>query len=118
MPIPDLLAIDAEQVTRSIESSIRGWVGQTLRRRGAVLGLSGGIDSSVVGVLCARALGPQRVLGLLMPERATYTESVALGYQAAEVAGIRTELVPIGPLLEAAGCYRYQVEAVRRVIPQ
>ncbi|MCC6177229.1 MAG: NAD(+) synthase [Chloroflexi bacterium] len=114
----DVLAIDPEKTSLEIEAAIRHQVAQTLRRRGAVLGLSGGVDSSVVCLLCARALGPERVLGLFMPERASASESLELGQLIAETAGVRTELVPIGEILEAAGCYRYQTEAVRRVIPE
>jgi NAD+ synthase len=115
---PDVLAVDPEQVTRRITSWIRERVGRTFRKQGAVLGLSGGIDSSVTVLLCARALGADRVLGLLMPERASASESTGLGQRIAVVAGVRTELVPIAPILEAAGCYQYQTEAIRQVIPE
>jgi asparagine synthetase B (glutamine-hydrolysing) len=64
-----LLEIDAAATAEHIEASIRRTVGQ-LRRRGVVVALSGGIDSAVVGALAARALGPNRVVALLMPESA------------------------------------------------
>ena len=89
----------------------------TLKRRGAVLGLSGGVDSSVVAALCARALGPDRVLGLLMPERDSSPDALRLGRAAAEAAKIATALEDVGPSLEAAGCYARQVEAIRAVFP-
>jgi len=114
----DVLAIDAEKVVAEITSAIREQVGRVLRRQGAVVGLSGGIDSSVTCLLCARALGAERVLGLFMPERASASESLDLGRQVAAVAGVRTELVPIAPVLEAAGCYAYLTEAVRSVVPE
>src|SRR5436190_23757767 len=97
----DALAIDVEKTTTAIEAAIRRQVLQTLRRRGAVVGLSGGIDSSVVCVLCARALGPDRVLGLFMPERASSDDSLELGRLVAEAAGVQTRLVPIRSILEA-----------------
>jgi NAD+ synthase len=113
----DVLAIDAAQEVEEITSAIRHQVGQILHRQGAVVGLSGGIDSSVTCMLCAKALGADRVLGLFMPERASASESLDLARQVATAAGIRSELMPIAPILEASGCYRYQTEAVRRVIP-
>src|ERR1051326_7818969 len=113
----DVLTIDPEQAVERITESIRHQVGRVFHRQGAVVGLSGGIDSAVTAFLCARALGPQRVLGLMMPDRATATESTGLAQHAAARAGIRSELASIGPILEAAGCYRIQCEAVRRVIP-
>jgi NAD+ synthase len=114
----DVLAIDSGAVAARIQQAIRDWVQHTLHRRGAVVGISGGVDSAVVCLLCARALGPERVLGLFTPERASASESLELGRLVAETAGVRAELVPIAPILEAAGCYRYQAEAVRRVIPE
>ena len=84
----DVLAIDPVAVTAEIERSIRGQVLATLRRRGAVVGMSGGIDSSVVATLCARALGPERVFGLLMPERASSDESLRRGRTLADQLGI------------------------------
>jgi NAD+ synthase len=63
----DLLRIDPEQVTAEIVAFLETNVVQRMRKRGVVLGLSGGVDSSVCAALCARALGPERVLGLLMP---------------------------------------------------
>ena len=115
---PNVLAIDPTPVVQEITGAIRYQVGRVLRRQGAVVGLSGGIDSSVTCMLCARALGPDRVLGLFMPERASASESLDLARQVAAAAGVRSELVPIAPILEAAGCYQYQTEAVRRVIPE
>jgi len=114
----DVLRIDPATTASNIEATIRRQVTQDLRRRGVVVGLSGGVDSSVVCMLCVRALGPDRVLGLFTPERASAGESLELGRILAEAAGIRGELVPITSILEAAGCYHQQAEAVRRAIPE
>ena len=65
----DVLALDPATATQQMEEAIRTQVLTALRRRGAVVALSGGIDSSVVTCLCARALGAGRVLALLMPEK-------------------------------------------------
>jgi NAD+ synthase len=62
------LQIDPPVAARDVEASIRDIVLSRLRRKGVVVGLSGGVDSSVVAALSARALGPERVLALLMPE--------------------------------------------------
>jgi NAD+ synthase len=115
---PEVLAIDPERTVVEIEAAIRRQVARIVHRRGAVVGVSGGIDSAVTCMLCARALGAERVLALFMPERASASDSLQLGQAVATVAGVRSELVPIAPILEAAGCYRYQTEAVRRIIPE
>ena len=64
----DVLAIDPQKTAEAIETAIRAQVTE-FRRRGVVVGLSGGIDSSVVTCLCVRAIGAARVHVLLMPER-------------------------------------------------
>src|SRR5918994_2245244 len=74
----DVLRIDAAGVAAQIEQAIRDQV-RDFRRRGAVIGLSGGIDSSVVTTLCTRALGPDRVQVLFMPEKDSSPESPELG---------------------------------------
>lgn len=114
----DLLAFDAEAATDRIASTLREQVVRRLHRRGLVLGLSGGIDSTVCAALAVQALGPERVLGLLMPESHSADESTPLGRLAADHLGIPTLLEDITPALEALGCYRRQVEAIRRVLPE
>jgi NAD+ synthase len=114
----DVLHIDAAAEAARIESSIRDQVTAVLRRRGAVVGLSGGIDSSVVGTLCARALGPDRVVGLLMPERDSSDDALRLGRMLAQHLGIRHVVEDIAPALTGLGCYQRQIEAIRQVFPQ
>ena len=115
---PDVLTLDAPAAIERIVQAIRSQVLGTLRRRGAVVGLSGGIDSSVSAALAARALGSDKVLGLFMPERASSDESLALGRQLADALRIEALVEDLGPALEAAGCYRRQIEAIRQVLPE
>jgi NAD+ synthase len=112
-----VLAIDAARTAASIEQAIRQQLAE-LRRRGIVVGLSGGIDSSVVTTLCARALGPERVLVLLMPERDSSSESKSLGQLLTGKLGTPCLVEEIAPTLAAAGCYARQDEAIRKVFPE
>jgi NAD+ synthase len=114
----DVLRLDADETVGRICASIREAVFGQLKRKGAVLGLSGGIDSSVVAALCARALGKERVCALLMPERESSSDSGQLGRQVADSLGIGCELEDITPILEAAGCYRRRDDSIREVIPE
>ena len=114
----DVLAIDAAAVVAEIEQSIRASVLGTLKRRGVVVGLSGGIDSSVCAALAVRALGEKKVFGLFMPERASSGESLTLGRLVATHLGIDARLEEIGPGLAALGCYARQNEAIRAVFPE
>ena len=88
------------------------------KKRGLVLGLSGGIDSSVVCALCVNAVGKNRVLGLLMPERESSAETIHLSRSIAEHLGIQTKYQDITPILDAVRCYDKRDEAIRRVIPE
>jgi len=113
----DALAIDAGAVVAEVTEAIRAQVMGTLKRRGMVVGLSGGIDSSVVAALATRALGKERVLGIFMPERDSSDDAVRLGKLLADHLGIQTVLENIGPGLKALGCYDRQNEAIRKVVP-
>ena len=114
----DILTLDAATEVERISSSLREQVLGTLRRRGAVVGLSGGIDSSVVAALCVHALGKDKVLGLFMPEHHSSDDALRLGQLLAGHLGIATVLEDIAPALEGLGCYRRQNEAVRMVVPE
>lgn len=115
---PDVLKLDAAAATEEIESGIRRVVREQFRRRGAVVGLSGGIDSSVVAALCTRALGKERVLGLFMPETDSEPDSLQLGKALADSFGIRAEYENITPILMAARCYERRDQAIRSVVPE
>lgn len=114
---PSVLALDPKPTTEAVLQAIRRQVSE-LRRRGVVVGLSGGIDSSVVTSLCARALGPERVQVLLMPERDSSPESRALGTLLTDKLGTPVLVEDIAPILEAAGCYRRQHEAIQTMFPE
>jgi NAD+ synthase len=113
----DVLRMDVPRVADTLETSIRQAILEDLRRRGAVVGVSGGIDSAVVATLCARALGPDRVVALLMPDRDSSDESTRLGRTLAAHLGIRSIEEDITRTLEAFGCYERQAEAIRMVFP-
>jgi NAD+ synthase len=113
----DVLRLDAEQTAAQLKETIRAQVMGKLRRRGAIVGISGGIDSSVVATLCALALGPERVFGLFMPERDSSGESLRLGRLLATHLGIEAVVEDIAPSLEGSGCYARQTEAIRKVFP-
>ena len=113
----DVLKLDPAATTAAIGKSIREQVHERLRRRGAVVGISGGIDSSVVAALCARALGPERVLALQLPERDSGEDALRLGRALAGAIGVGAQVEDIGPVLAAAGCYERQDEAIRMVFP-
>jgi len=111
------LRLDAAAATDEITAAIREQVLRRLRKRGVVLGLSGGVDSSVTAALCARALGPEKVFAVLMPEKDSDPESLRLGRLMVEALGIASAVEDIAPILAAAGCYRQRDAFIRTLVP-
>jgi len=112
------LHIDAAAATEQIAAALRRQILRDLRRRGAVVGLSGGVDSSVVAALCVRALGPRKVLGVMMPEQDNDPDSLRLGRLVAAQLRIDSVVEDITPVLSGAGCYRRRDEFIRRLFPE
>ncbi len=112
------LKLEAETEIDRICAWIRETILKKLRKRGIVVGLSGGIDSSVTAALCARALGPTRVTGIFMPEHDSDPESLRLGKSLAATIGVQTVLEDIGPALAAAGCYTRRDGFIRQIVPE
>lgn len=113
----DTLTIDAEAEIERIAASLRQQLRQSVRRRGLVLGLSGGIDSSVCAGLAARAIGPHNVFCLFMPESDSDPESLRLGRLVADTFGLAGEVEDIGSTLAAMGCYERRDGFIRDVEP-
>jgi NAD+ synthase len=114
----DALRLDAAAETRRIVQAIREQVLRQLRRRGAIVGLSGGIDSSVTAALCVEALGADKVLALFMPEKESESDSLRLGHLVADKLGVATLTEDIEPMLAGAGCYERRDESIRKLVPQ
>jgi NAD+ synthase len=83
-----------------------------------VIAVSGGIDSSVVAALCVRALGPQRVVALMLPERDSSPDALRLATVLADHLGIERVVEDTEPALAALGCYDRQLQAIRMVVPE
>ena len=110
------LAIDCAAETERITRMLRRYLGK-FHRRGFVVALSGGIDSSVTAALCVRAVGADRVFGLHMPERASAPETLRLSRAVSDTFGFDSAVEEIADTLEAVGCYSRYDDAVRRVVP-
>ena len=100
------LQIDPEAVSQKLEGFIQASLGD-FHREGVIIGLSGGLDSSVVLALSVAALGPDKVMGLIMPERDSRRQSERDARFLAEGLGIRVEKVELTPILEEMGIYRH-----------
>jgi NAD+ synthase len=114
----ETLQIDAASAATRIQDAIREFIFTKMKRKGAIVAISGGIDSSVVAALCCRALGNGRVFGLMLPEAESSPDSLRLAQVLADSLGIKTQTEDISPLLSAAGCYERRDEAIRSLIPE
>jgi len=103
---PGVFAIDAADVSSRIERFISETM-TALRREGVVVAISGGLDSSTVAALAARAVGADRVTGLMMPEKQGNPEAEKFGAMMANRLGIQTKTIDLSGLLKQAGAYDF-----------
>jgi NAD+ synthase len=115
---PEVLALDGLAEVEAITTRMREVVARDLHRRGVVVAVSGGIDSSVCLALAARAFGPAKVLALSLPERESSPASETLARQLTDAFGVTLVTENITPALEGLGCYRHRDEAIREVFPE
>jgi NAD+ synthase len=113
----EALVIDCEKETERISKCLNEYLNM-YKKRGFVVALSGGIDSSVVGALCVRAVGCERVLGLSLPERDSSADTLKLSKLMADSLGIDKIGEDITGVLEAVGCYRRRDAAIKSVISE
>ncbi len=113
----DVLKLDCKKEVEHISARIHELLAKDVKRKGAIVATSGGIDSSVCAALAVRALGPERVFCLLMPERDSSEETLAISRGLVEGLGVKYVHEDITPILDAAGCYRRRDEAIRSVVP-
>ena len=112
-----VLDFDKEKEVEKIKARLRDILRRDLHRRGLVIAISGGIDSSVSTALCVEALGKKKVYGLLLPETDSSSDSVDKGEIVAEHVGIEYAVQNIAPTLEALGCYEWRDKAIRELFP-
>ena len=114
----EVLRLDCKSSVSRITERIRDLVFRKLRKKGVVIGLSGGIDSSVSAALCVEALGKENVFGIFMPDQDSGPETLPLSKLIADHLGIESTLEDITSILEAAGCYTRRDGAIEEVIPE
>jgi len=112
------LDLNVQIEVERIEEGLRQAVYHQLHRQGAVVGISGGVDSSVVLALCARAFEPKRVIGILLPEKESSPENIDLAHRLAEQYQVNTVTENISAVLDGFGCYSRRDEAIRRIFPE
>ncbi len=104
---------EVDRVCDQIRETLRKF-----RRRGLIVALSGGIDSSLTAALCAKAVGPKRVFGIHMPEKDSSEETLELSQSVSNRFAFDSVIEDITPILQANRCYERQAECIRVAIPE
>jgi NAD+ synthase len=114
----DILTIDAQKACKKICKFIKDQVFLEFKREGIVVGMSGGIDSALTASLCVKALGKEKVLGVILPEKESSPKSFPYAKKLAEKLEIKTEIVDITPVLESLGAYQKRDQIIKRIFPE
>ncbi len=115
----DILQLDnIDEVIDAICQKLRDDVYKRFRRYGGIIGISGGIDSSVTLALATKAFGPEKILAIMLPETDSSPESELLAKELADKFGVKSIVENISGALEGFGCYKRRDEAVKNVIPE
>jgi NAD+ synthase len=113
-----ILLENVEEAVNQIAGKIQDDIIRVLRRKGAVIGISGGVDSSVSLALAVRALGKDNLLGIMLPEKDSSPESEELAKELAAKFGVRAIKEDITSALTGFNCYQRRDEAVKKVFPE
>ncbi len=114
----DVLKIDPASETEKIARFVVEHTRNNFRRRGVVVGLSGGIDSAVMASLAVQAMGKENVLGLIMPEKESNPVSSRYAEAHANELGIETKKMDLTAAVDAVGSYERRDEFIAGLIPE
>ncbi len=114
----EMIKINPEAETEKIVSKLRNDLINVIKKRGAVVGISGGIDSSLVLALCVKAFGSSKVLGVMMPETDSSPDNFVLARKLVDKFNVESIIENMTPALYGFGAYQRRDEAIRRVFPE
>jgi len=113
----DILKINCESEAERISAFIRDQI-QSMHRKGIVIGLSGGVDSALSAALSVKAIGKEKVLALLLPDKESSPQSAEFATKQAKLLGIEALTIDITPVLEAFGTYEKRDAVAKAIYPE
>jgi len=106
-----------EHVIQSLQNFIHEQVYGNFRKRGIVIGISGGIDSAVAAKLCCGAVGKENVLGIILPEKESNPQSQEFAKKYCEKLGIKYEIKDVTPILDSSEIYQIREKIIEKYFP-
>ncbi len=113
----DVLKINPDKEVKKVADFMADQVYKVYRRSGIVVGLSGGVDSAVMSAIAVRAVGKEKVVGLILPEKESNPVSRQYANEYAEALGIEYREIDITPTIDSVGYYRWRDEYIKKLIP-
>ena len=114
----DVLTIDPKKELEKLSAFIIQQLRTVFRRKGIVVGLSGGIDSACMAAIAVRTVGKERVVGLVMPEKESNPVSKEYAVKHAKELGIEFRVIDITPTVESISGYSERDQFIRTLIPE
>ena len=106
-----------DSVVQHLQDFIHKQVYDNFRKRGIVVGISGGIDSAISAKLCCNAVGKENVLGIILPEKESNPQSQEFAKKYCEKLGIKYEIEDITSILDSSEIYQIREKIVKKYFP-
>jgi NAD+ synthase len=113
----DVLKINSAEETKRVTQFVTEQVAKVFRRKGVVVGISGGIDSAVMASIAVQAVGKDKVVGLILPERESNPVSSQYAIMQAKALGIEFHEIDITPTVDSVVSYSKRDEFIKKLIP-
>jgi NAD+ synthase len=114
----DVLKIDPAQHLEKLSKFIIEQINIVFRRKGAIVGLSGGIDSACIAAIAVHAMGKDKVVGLILPETESNPISSEYAIKHARALGIEHRQIDITPTVDSVVHYAWRDEFVQKLVPE
>lgn len=114
----DVLKIDPAMELEKLSKFIVDQVNVAFHRKGVIVGLSGGIDSAMIAAVCVHALGKEKVIGLILPEKESNPISSEYAFKHAGELGIEHRQVDITPTVDSVVNYKWRDEFIQKLVPE